>query len=33
VSEARNTNGGEEEHVWIIGRKAIGKESTRKTRM
>jgi hypothetical protein len=25
------TNGGEEEHVYVIGRKARGKETTRKT--
>jgi hypothetical protein len=26
------TNGGEEERVWVIGRKARSKETTRKTR-
>jgi hypothetical protein len=27
-----STNGGEEESLWIIGGKARGKESTRKTK-
>jgi hypothetical protein len=26
-------NGGEEKHVYVIGRKARGKETTRKTKM
>jgi hypothetical protein len=27
-----NTNEEEEEHTWVVGRKARGKETTRKTR-
>jgi hypothetical protein len=32
VGGACTTNGGEEEHVEIIGRKTRGKENTRKTK-
>jgi hypothetical protein len=28
-----NANGGEEEHVWVIGGKAREKETTRKTKI
>jgi hypothetical protein len=31
VGVACGTNGGEEERVYVIGRKARGKETTRKT--